>query len=131
MHVRHSLPPFMSIGLFQEKSKEGVGWWYIYISEKTLGIYIFVTLPLENKLSPLEISQICATPIENCNTRHLRPMENAHEFFYIAPRKSTSFSIDFGLSACFFQYPFKFHVLNPRICFFFFWNRVVIKNSFG
>ena len=25
MHVTHSLPPFMSIGLFQEKSKEGVG----------------------------------------------------------------------------------------------------------
>ena len=99
--------------------------------KKPLEIYIFVTLPLENKLSPLEISQICATPIENCNTRHLRPMENAHEFFYITPRKSTSFSIDFGLSACFFQYPFKFHVLNPRICFFFFWNRVVIKNSFG
>ena len=51
MYARHSLPPFMSIGLFQEKSKQrggggGLIMIHIYISEKTLGIYIFVTLPL-------------------------------------------------------------------------------------
>ena len=70
MHVRHSLPPFMSIGLFQEKSKEGVEWWYIYISGETLGIYIFVTLTLENKLPPLEIPQICAAPLGNASFRN-------------------------------------------------------------
>ena len=88
MHVKHSLPPFMSIELFQEKSKEGVGWWYIYISEKTLGIYIFVTLPLENKLSALEIWKF---------------EENRHDFFWITPRKSISFLIDSGIYAYFFQ----------------------------
>ena len=53
-------------------------------------------------------------------------MENPHDFFFITPRKSTSFLIDSGISACFLQYPLKFHVLNsPYLVFF--WNRVVIE----
>ena len=118
IHVRHSLPPFMSIGLFQEKFWKVVGWWYKYISEKTLGIYIFVTLPLENKLSPLEIPQICATPVGDSKPKNPGPMQNPHDFFLITPRKSTSFLIDPGISAFFFQYPLKFHILNS-LCFFF------------
>ena len=98
--------------------------------KKTLEIYIFVTSPLENKLSPLEITQICATPLGSSKTKNLRPMENPHDVFLITFRKSTSFLIDSGISAYFFQNPFKFHVLNPSICFFF-WNSVVIKNVFG
>ena len=86
--------------------------------KKALGIYIFVTLPLENKLSLLEIPQICATPIGNSKTKNLRPMENPHDFFLITPRKFTSFLIDSGIYACFYQYPFKFHVLNPPYLFF-------------
>ena len=58
----------MSIGLFRKK--ERLGWWHTYISEKTLGIYIFVTLPLENKL--------CATTLRNST-----PKENPNEFFLI------------------------------------------------
>ena len=53
-----------------------------------------------------------------------------HMTFLITPRKSTSFLIDSGISACFFQYPLKFHVLNSPYLFFF-WNRVVIENVFG
>ena len=100
-----------------------LGWVnYVYtfytFPKKTLWIYIFVTLSLENKLSPLEIPQICATPLGNSKTKNLRPMENPHNFFLITPRKSTSFFIDSGISACFFQSSFKFHVLNPHYLFF-------------
>ena len=35
MPVRKSLPPFKSIVLFKKKSKLGVGWGYLYFSEKT------------------------------------------------------------------------------------------------
>ena len=119
--MRHSVPPFMSIGLFQKKSKEGMGWWYMYISEKALGIYIYVTLPLWNKLSPLKIPQICATPLGNCKTKNPRTMENPHDFFLINPRKST-----LKISACLFKYPLKFHVLSsPYLVFF--WNRGEIR----
>ena len=117
MHVRHSLPPIMSTGLFQKKFKEGVCWWYIYISEITLGIFIFVTLPLWNKFSPLKNPKICATPLGNSNTKNPRPLENPHDFFLITPRKSTSFLIDSGIFACFLQYPLKFHVLNTPYLF--------------
>ena len=60
--------------------------------KKALGIYIFVTLPLENKLSLLEIPQICATPFGNSKTKNLRPIENPHDFFLIIPTKSTFFN---------------------------------------
>ena len=125
MHVRHSLPPFINIGLFQRKFKEAWGrglMIHIYISEKTHH------LPLENKLS--QIPQIFATPHRNSKTKHPRPIENPHGFFLITPRKSTSCLIDSGISACFFQHPLKFNVLNS-LCLFFFWNRMVIKNMFG
>ena len=85
---------------------------YIYISEKTLGIYIFVTLALENNLSALVIPQICVTPLGDSKTKNPRPMKNPHNFFSITPRKSTSFLIDSEISACFFQCPLKFHILN-------------------
>ena len=53
-------------------------------------------------------------------------MENPHELFLISPRKSTAFLIDSGISAWFFQYPLKFHLLNfPYL--FFFSNRMVIE----
>ena len=88
--------------------------------KKNLGSYIFVTFSLENKLSPLEIPKICATPLGNSKINKLRTMENVHDFFLITPRKSTSLLLYSGISACFFQYPFKFHVLNPPNFFFFF-----------
>ena len=77
--MTHSLPPFMSIGLFQKNSKGGVD--IDTYLKKALGICIFVTLPLENKLSLLEIPQICATPFGNSKTKNLRPIENPHDFF--------------------------------------------------
>ena len=100
-------------------------WWVNYVYtfyaflKKNLWIYIFVNLSLENKLSPLEIPQMCATPLGNSKTKNLRPMENPHNFFLITYRKSTSFFIDSGISASFFQYSFKFHVLNPQYLLFF------------
>ena len=80
--------------------------------EKTLGIYIFVTLPL-----PLEIPQICATSLGNSKTKNPRPMENPHDFSLITPVKATSYLIDSGICACFFQYPLKFLVLNSSYLF--------------
>ena len=53
--------------------------------KKTLGIYIFVTLPLENKLSPLEIPRICGAPLVNSKTKNLRQMENPYYFFLDHP----------------------------------------------
>ena len=91
--------------------------------KKTLGIYIFVTLPLENKLSPLEIPQIFATPLGNSKTKNPRPMENPHDFFLITPRKSP-----LKFSACFFKYPLKSHVLSfPYLVFL--WNRGEIRGG--
>ena len=125
MHVRQSLLPFMRIGLFQKNSKEGVGWWYIYISKKNPWNLYICHFILRKKASPLEIPQICATPHGNSKTKNLRPMENPDDFFLITPRKFASSLIDSGISACFFQYPFKFHYLNTP---FFFWNMVVITS---
>ena len=69
MHVKHFILPFMSIGLLQKKSKERAWTDDVYtLLKKTLEIYRFVTLPLENKLSTLEIPQICTTPIRNFKT---------------------------------------------------------------
>ena len=52
-----------------------------------------------------------------------RPMENPHDFFLITPRKSP-----LKISACFFKYPLKFHVLSsPYLVFF--WNRGEIKGG--
>ena len=95
---------------------------YINFWKKAWHIYIFVTLPLENKLSPLEIPQIWATPLGNSKTKNLGPMENPHDFFLITSIKSSSFLIDSGISACFFQYSFKFHLFNfiPSPLFLFF-----------
>ena len=45
-------------------------------------------------------------------------MENPHDLFLITPRKPTTSLIASGISACFFQYPLKFHVLNsPYLVF--------------
>ena len=115
----------MSIGLFQKKSQEAVGWWYIYISEKTIRIYIFVTLFLQINLSPRKIPHICATPLGNSKTKTPRPIENSHDLFLITPTKTTCFLIDSEISACFFQYTLKFHVLNSPYLIFL--NRVEIE----
>ena len=52
--MRHSQPPFMSVWLFQKKSKEGVGRQYIYIyfSEKNHPelLDLSLCLPLEKEL---------------------------------------------------------------------------------
>ena len=86
--MRHPLSPFISTGLFRKKSEERGGV-VDDIDKKPLAIYRFVTLPLENKFPPFEIPQIP------------RPIENPHDFFLITPRKSSSFLIDSGISACF------------------------------
>ena len=103
MHVRHSLPPFMSIGLFRKKFKDGRGLRHKYFfRKKTFEIYTFITLSLENKVSPLEIAYIFGKPFRNSKTETPRPMENLHDFFLITPGKPISFLIDSGISACYF-----------------------------
>ena len=52
-------------------------------------------------------------------------MENPHDFFLITPSRPTCFLIDSGISACFFQYHLKFHVLNSPYLIFL--NRVAIE----
>ena len=88
---------------------------YIYtFLKKPLWIYIFVTLSLENKLSPLEIPKNLR-PME-------RPMENPYNFFLITPRISTSFLIDSGISTCFFPCPHPCHLFGLDL----FWNSQVL-----
>ena len=50
--------------------------------------------------------------------KNQRPIENSHDFFLITPRKSTSFLIDSGISACFFQYFLNFMSSTPPVWFF-------------
>ena len=84
--------------------------------------FIYLSLyPYKTSFHPWKFHRFVLHPLESP-----RPMEIPHDFFLVTPRKSTSFLIDSGISACFFQYPLKFHVLHSPICFFF-WNRVVIE----
>ena len=107
----------------QRKSKQGrrrLGSGCIYL--KPTAIFIFVTLTLENKLSPRGILLNCVKPLgENSKAKNQeRLMEIPHEFFVNTFRNSTSFSIDPGISMCLFflQYHFwKFHVFNPRVTY--------------
>ena len=82
--------------------------------KKTLETNISVTLLLENKLSPLKIPQICATPLGNFKAKNPRPMEIPHDFFLITPKKSTSFLTDWLIIDSFvntrFFLQFKGHV---------------------
>ena len=99
---------------------------YIYTFLKKPLEFIYLSLyPKRTSFHPWKFQNFELHPLEIP-----RPMENPHDFFLITPRKSTSFLIDSGISACFFQYPLKFHVLNSPYLFFF-WNRVVIENVFG
>ena len=114
MNVRHSLPPLISIGLFQKKSKETppppprslrVGVDDIYIFLKKLLEFIDLSLyPCLKKTSFHDwlFHKLVLHP------KNQRPIENSHDFFLITPRKSTSFLIDSGISACFFQYFLNF-----------------------
>ena len=94
IHVRHSLPSFISIGLFQKKIQRGGEGLMIYTNflKKPLGIYRCFTLPLENKLSLLEIPHIRAPPLRNSKTKNPRTIENPHDFFLITHRKIHFFS---------------------------------------
>ena len=42
----------------------------INFSEKILGIFRFVTLPLKNKLSPMEILKNCVTPLGSSKVKN-------------------------------------------------------------
>ena len=97
--------------------------------KKALGMYIFVTLPLENKLLLLEIPQIWATPPGNSKTKKLRPMENPHDFFLITPTKSTFFNW-FWNFCLLLPIPLQIRCPESPLFVFFFWNRAVIKNAF-
>ena len=57
----------LQFGPFQKKSKR----WGIEdkLSEKILTIFRFVTLPLKNKLSPMEILKNCVTPPGNSKVK--------------------------------------------------------------
>ena len=135
MHVRHSLPPLMSIGLFQEKFKEGVGWWwyiyiYIHFLKNPWNLHIGHFTLRKQAFTPGNSTSLCYTPWKFQDQKS-KTNEHPHNFFSITPKKSFSFLIDSGISACFFQYPLKFNVLNSPYLTFFFWNRVVIENVFG
>ena len=120
------------LGYSIKNSKKGGAFIYIYIYThfwKTPWNLYICHFTLIKQALLLEIPQICATPLGNSKTKNPRPMENPHDFFLITPIKSISFLVDSGSSACFFQYPLKFHVLSsPYLVFF--WNRVVIEMCF-
>ena len=73
----------------------------------------------ENK--PWKSAKLCDTPWK-FQGQNPRPMEIPHQFFLSTPGNSTSFLIDpWNFHILFFQYPWKFYVLNPP-CFGFFLN---------
>ena len=65
IHVRHSLLPFMSIGLFQKKFKQGVGQGYIYFSKKRpLGFVDLSLYPYKKSFYPWKFPKILIHPLE-------------------------------------------------------------------
>ena len=102
-------------------------------------IYTYLKKPLEfiylslysykSSFHPWKFHKFVLHPLEILRP-NLQDQWKIRDFFLITPTKSTCFLIDSGISACFFQYPLKFHVLNSPYLFFF-WNRVVIENVFG
>ena len=103
---------------------------YIYTFLKKPLEFIYLSLyPQKTSFHPWKFHKFLLHPLEIPRPK-IQDQWKIHMTFLITPRKSTSFLIDSGISACFFQYPLKFHVLNSPYLFFF-WNRVVIENVFG
>ena len=94
----------------------------IYFSAPFLGIFRFVTLPLEisDKTSYHTwkfCRDVCDTPWRFLSQKP-RPMEIPH-FFLITTRNSTTFLIDpQNFHKLFLKCPCKFHILNPPFGFF-------------
>ena len=132
MYVRHSLPPFMSIELFQKKSKKGVGSWYRYISEKTLGnSYICHFTLRKQAFTPGNFTDLCYT---HWKLQYQTSKTNGKctWIFLHHPQKIHFFFNWFWTFCLLFPIPLQIPCPeSPHLFFFFFWNRVVIKNSFG
>ena len=90
------------IEIFQKKFKQG-SWGHNFLKE-TLGIFRFVTLPLEipdkMKLHPWKFYKI-VTSIEILGQK-LRPMEIPHNLFWITLGDSISFLLTPGISTFYF-----------------------------
>ena len=103
------------VGLFQEKSKKR-GWGY------TFHFTLRNSRERESNLSSLEILRNCVTPFWNFKVKNQDPWK-LHDFFLYRPRNFTFLLIDSWKFYIFFlHYPWKFHVLNPCPCLYFFWN---------
>ena len=116
-------PCFFSwvLGFSRKNPKKGwVDDIYTFL-KKSLGLIYLSLYPYKISFHPWKFHKFVLHPLEIPG-----PKENPHDFFLITPRKSTSFLTDSGISAGFFQYLLKLHVLNsPYLAFF--WNWVVIK----
>ena len=119
MHVRHSLPPFMSIGLFQKNSKKGVGW-YRYISDKNpWNLYIcHFTLRKQAFFTPGNSTNLCCIPWKFQDKWKI-PMTYS---------RSWNFSLILEFLLAFTNTPSN---SSPEYPLFFFWNRAVIKMCLG
>ena len=100
---------------YSRKNPNRVCWGNTFL-KTTLGIFRFVTLPLE-------IPPNCVTPIGISKAKNQDPWIFHTIFFLIMPGNSTSVFIDsWSSQILFFQSPWKFHVLNPpptttTVCF--------------
>ena len=95
---------------------------YVHFWKNPWNLYICHFTLIKQAFTP-ENSTDFATLLGNSKTKNPRTMENPHDFFLITPRKSP-----LKISACFFKYPLKFHVLSsPYLVFF--WNRGEIKGG--
>ena len=75
--------------------------------------------PRENKLSPMQILQNNVTLLGNFKVQNQDLVMEIIQFYLLNPKNST-FHLTPG--KFFLQYPWKFHVLNPRPCLDFFWS---------
>ena len=76
--------------------------------------FYWASLPVENKLLPLEIQQNCVTPLGNSMLKNQDPWKFHTSTYLNTPGNSTSFLIDpWNFRIFFLQYPWKFHAFNP------------------
>ena len=96
------------MGYFKKKK---TGRLTTYFFEKPAGIFRLFTLPMEirdkTRLHSQKLHKIMLHPSEILRPKTKTPGNST--LFLISPRK---------IHFLFLQYPWKFHILNPPLCFF-------------
>ena len=115
------------IELFQKKSKQGrEGVEDILFWKRTLE---FVDLSLYPWIFQTKWSFTPGNSTNLCHTQKPGPMEIPHNFFLITRGNFSTFLLNFHI--LYFQYPWKFHILNPPCLFFSGITHSYLENGFA